>query len=386
MPNKKKDVKALILSGGGVKGTFQYGAVDYIYNNVLEKGEKFKIVCGVSAGALNGSIIAQDKFQLGKDIWMHQIKKRVPAFKIKFPWFALILYGILPGIALLIKLKNTDSLFMNKKLREILNDVCKDLIQILEKDETYLRLGIVEYQTGEYKSIDPTSSKYRKRPVDAIIASTSIPLAFPPVRMNKKKEYQYFDGGVINMTPFKDIFDIIREAEFRKKYNLESIYAVLCSPISNRESHQYYKGLFDIASRTLDILCKEIYLNDKEVFDRTNAFVWFRDEIEKKFPDKKEELEKIYERILKETGVNIKKYFTSACKVIAPDPEKWKDFLDSDLNLEGSQEHTEKDDNSEKLFWKQFPSTLTRDPKKLMLAYNFGVFMAREILKPKKQP
>ena len=37
MSNNKKDVKALILSGGGVKGTFQYGAVDYIYNHVLEK-------------------------------------------------------------------------------------------------------------------------------------------------------------------------------------------------------------------------------------------------------------------------------------------------------------------------------------------------------------
>lgn len=384
MSNNKKDVKALILSGGGVKGTFQYGAVDYIYNHVLEKGEKFKIVCGVSAGALTGSIIAQDKFQLGKDIWMNQIKKRVPAFKMKFPIFALILYGILPGIALLIKLKNTDSLFKNEKLREIVNEVCKDLVQILEKDETYLRLGIVEYQTGEYKSVDPTISKYRDRVADVIMASTSIPLAFPPVRMNKEKEYQYFDGGVINITPFKDIFDITRQPDFQKKYNLESIYAVLCSPISNRESHQYYKGLFDIASRTLDILCKEIYLNDKEVFDRTNAFVWFRDEIEKKFPDKKEELEKIYKQILKETDIDIKKYFTSTCKVIAPDPEKWKDFLESDLYPDGPQEPVKKGDNSEKLFWKQFPSTLTKDPKKLMAAYHFGLFMAREILKPKK--
>jgi hypothetical protein len=44
-----------------------------------------------------------------------------------------------------------------------------------------------------------------------------------------------------------------------------------------------------------------------------------------------------------------------------------------------------KGDNSEKLFWKQFPSTLTKDSKKLMAAYHFGMFMAREILKPKKQ-
>ena len=94
MSNNKEDVKALILSGGGVKGTFQYGPVDHIYNHVLEEGEKFKIVCGVSAGALSGSIIAQDKFQLGKDIWMNQIRKGVPAFEIKNPMFTLILGAI----------------------------------------------------------------------------------------------------------------------------------------------------------------------------------------------------------------------------------------------------------------------------------------------------
>ena len=107
-----------------------------------------------------------------------------------------------------------------------------------------------------------------------------------------------------------------------------------------------------------DILCKEIYLNDKEVFDRTNAFVWFRDEIEKMFPDKKEELEKIYKQILKETEIDTKKYCTSTCKVIAPDPEKWKDFLESDLYPDGPQELVEKGGDSEKLFWKQFSDLL----------------------------
>ncbi|MBA7688084.1 hypothetical protein ES703_96560 [subsurface metagenome] len=99
MSNNKKDVKALILSGGGVKGTFQYGALDYIYSHVLKKDENFKIICGVSAGAMNGVMVAQNKFKRGKEIWDEQIENNVPIFNLRFGRLTLILYCILPGIA-----------------------------------------------------------------------------------------------------------------------------------------------------------------------------------------------------------------------------------------------------------------------------------------------
>jgi NTE family protein len=376
MAIKKQDVKALILSGGGVKGTFQYGAIDHIYNHVLAEGERFKILCGVSAGAMNGSFIIQDKFQLGKDIWMEQIEKGVPAFDMRYSKFTLLLYAILPGIFALKKLEKTHSIYVNKKLREILTETSKELVRIVEENDDYLRLGIVEYQTGKYLSVDPTSPGYRDKVVDVIIASTAIPIAFPAVRMNN---FQYYDGGVINTTPFADVFEITRKKEFQDKYNLTSIYSVLCSPLSTHETYQDYNGLIDIAWRTLDILLQEIYVNDKHIFDRTNAYVLFREEIEKIVPDR-EKLEKIYEKIKTETGINVKKYITAQGEIIAPEPEEWKNFLESDLYPEGIETPGPIGADPVKMFWEQWPSTLSKNKDELMLCYHFGMYMARKVL------
>ena len=390
MSNNKKDVKALILSGGGVKGAFQYGALDYIYNHVLKRDENFKIICGVSAGAMNGAMVAQNKFERGKEIWDEQIESNVTLFNFRFSRLTLILYCILPGIALYKKLKNTDFLFKNEGLREKIAGECKELVKNLKENDTYLRLGVVNYQTGKYISVDPTDTKNNEEAVDIIMASTSIPLAFPGVLMfppgqkDKKKKYQYFDGGVINITPFKDIFDITRQPDFQKEYNLTHIYSVLCSPLSTRETEQYYNNLFDIAARTLDISGNEIYKNDLELFNRANAYVLFRNELEKKLSDKKKELDEIYEIIHGKAKFNIKKYSTASNIVIAPEPAKWIDFLKSDEYNPKKLLTWKNGNSSDELFWKQFPTTLTKTPKRLRAAYDFGRFMANEILGSKR--
>lgn len=375
MSENLQDVKALILSGGGVKGTFQYGALDHIYNHVLDEGERFKIVCGVSAGAMNGSIVVQDKFQEGKEIWMDQIQNGVPAFDFRYSPSTMLLYSILPGFVLLNKLKKTDSIFVNHRLREILIETCSDLVEILEENDDYLRLGIVDYQTPEYISIDPTKPEYRDRVIDVIIASTTIPLAFPPVEMDNR---QYFDGGAINVTPFADIFEILRKpSDFSTKYNLTTIFSVLCSPLELGESQHEYKGLIDISVRTIDILMKEIYQNDKSSFNKTNVLAYLWKEIKKAVTS--DELKRIREDIKEYYEVNnIDQYVVvPENRVVAPDPKEWINFIQSDLYPEGV-EMPELEEDSEKMFWDFWPSTLNRDPEKLLLCYHFGMYMARK--------
>ena len=180
------------------------------------------------------------------------------------------------------------------------------------------------------------------------------------------------------MTPFADIFGIIRTAEFQQKYNLTSIYSVLCSPLQSHESHQIYKGLIDIAVRTIDVLTKEIYLNDKEIFDKTNAYVLFREEVEK-IVTNQEELNRIYELIKTETGVDITKYVSATGEAIAPEPSEWINFIESDLYPEGV-EKPELGSDPVKMFWDQWPSTLNKDRDKLLVCYHFGMYMARKVL------
>jgi Patatin-like phospholipase len=48
-------VPALVLSGGGATGSFQVGAVRYLYNNRVHPA----IICSTSVGAVNGLKLAE---------------------------------------------------------------------------------------------------------------------------------------------------------------------------------------------------------------------------------------------------------------------------------------------------------------------------------------
>ncbi len=62
---------ALVLSGGGAKGAFQFGAIKYIEEEIKKKYPEFqnKIIAGVSVGALNAVMMSMDKFNELEDIW-----------------------------------------------------------------------------------------------------------------------------------------------------------------------------------------------------------------------------------------------------------------------------------------------------------------------------
>ncbi len=57
---------ALVLSGGGAKGAFQCGAEKYARE---VKGYHWDIIAGVSVGALNGAMLAMEKYQRLYEVW-----------------------------------------------------------------------------------------------------------------------------------------------------------------------------------------------------------------------------------------------------------------------------------------------------------------------------
>src|SRR2546421_3753562 len=48
--------RALVLSGGGAKGSWQVGACQHL---IVERGLWFDVIAGVSAGAVNAATLAQ---------------------------------------------------------------------------------------------------------------------------------------------------------------------------------------------------------------------------------------------------------------------------------------------------------------------------------------
>ncbi|MGW8250832.1 MAG: patatin-like phospholipase family protein, partial [Anaerolineales bacterium] len=57
---------ALVLSGGGAKGAFQVGAEKYARE---VKGYHWDVIAGVSVGALNGAMLAMEKYDRLLEVW-----------------------------------------------------------------------------------------------------------------------------------------------------------------------------------------------------------------------------------------------------------------------------------------------------------------------------
>src|ERR671923_797210 len=66
--------RALVMSGGGAKGAFELGAIDYLVN---DRKLDFDVIAGVSVGSLNAVLLAQGQGFQGlqqqvkrlKDVW-----------------------------------------------------------------------------------------------------------------------------------------------------------------------------------------------------------------------------------------------------------------------------------------------------------------------------
>ncbi|HWP51375.1 MAG TPA: patatin-like phospholipase family protein [Clostridia bacterium] len=57
--------KALVLGGGGAKGSYQMGA----WQAFRELGLEFDIITGTSIGSINGALMAQNTFEIADELW-----------------------------------------------------------------------------------------------------------------------------------------------------------------------------------------------------------------------------------------------------------------------------------------------------------------------------
>ncbi|PJA30326.1 MAG: hypothetical protein CO189_00255 [candidate division Zixibacteria bacterium CG_4_9_14_3_um_filter_46_8] len=236
-------MRALVLSGGGAKGCFQVGALDYLINT---KNLSFDLICGVSVGALNGAMIAQSDFELLKQVWLNITSARDTYRK---RWGFILGIGHILGALL-----GKDSLYDNTPLKNLI-DRYIDQAKIISSGRR-LRVGAVSLYDGAIHSI-PESHPNLKM---AILASTAIPLAFSPINISDDL-MSMVDGGVRDVTPLKEAIDL----------GADEIYVILCSPSELKKTKRDYANSLEIVLRTLDILTNEIYRNDIRTCLRYNS-------------------------------------------------------------------------------------------------------------------
>ena len=306
----KKKKYVLVLSGGGFKGAFQLGALNYLAENWSkinpeEPKMKFDLIAGVSVGSLNGAMVAMDKMEelnkLWKDVAENGVKeiytsdfintdsqsddiefdldinklaeRLIPDVKLNF-WTLLKLATnrkkLLKkaGASLKENLPKFKSIADNTPLR-------KKLEQLFDKDsikDTQFYCGFVSLDKGEYYAVSHEDFTTNDDFINGVIASTAMPIIWKPVpsiSFLNEQVYASVDGGIKNVSPLGDVISVIsKENDPDTEY---VIFVINTSCCHMEEQRHEESNIAQIAVRSLvDIAINEIFNNDLRQFVQVN--------------------------------------------------------------------------------------------------------------------
>jgi NTE family protein len=159
--------RALVLAGGGAKGSFQVGALRELERYGVQD---FDAVYGVSVGALNAAGYVRGGVNLLESVWFG-IREQDVHKKHSWPG---ILWRVARG-----KLGVYDNTPLLATIRRYMGD-----------GPLPARVGYVDLRDGEYRSVPATPM--------SVWASSTIPVVWEPM------DGHFVDGGVRNMTPLAE--------------------------------------------------------------------------------------------------------------------------------------------------------------------------------------
>lgn len=227
----------LVLSAGGMRGLAHVGA----WRALTEAGIRIDHVVGSSIGALVGAAIATGIDPDELEERARKVSRRDVAVPWRWPWWArgTPRPGLLRG------------------------DVLRDFVESLLPPDPDRRLSIpldvatVDLESGElaWFAFRPADGGVRCLPpfggngthpdspgiVDAVLASTAIPVFFPPVRIGERS---FVDGGVLAPLPLR------RAARTKAR----RVFAVDVRTSDEEEAVPFHgRGLLGVSLRTLSI-------------------------------------------------------------------------------------------------------------------------------------
>lgn len=238
-------MRGLVLSGGGANGAFEVGVLGHIIGNLKIH---YDVICGVSVGALNGSILAQYPIGEESDAISHlfHVWRSVTCDSdIYRKWF----HGILWHLPVLWH----KSIYCTKPLSKLVYDNL-DANKLRDSGKVF-KVGAVCWNTGQYRTWDHRS-KFIK---EAVLASSAFPLFFEPVQVDGS---WYTDGGLRDITPIKEAIDA----------GCDRIDVIQCGSASLLKCREL-PGLLKQAKNAIDILLDEIDTNDYDRAKLVNEMV-----------------------------------------------------------------------------------------------------------------
>lgn len=219
MPEEKRN--GLVLTGGGARSAYQVGALRAVLemSSACRIDRPFPIITGTSAGALNAAFLAANAHRMKvacrqlNQVWSHLSTDQI----YRSDMLSILKNGLSALLEIttggLIKKKNTQALLDTTPIQRLIEQQFspEDVAARFSDGSLHsLALKALNYSSGEsttfYQSreyVDPWIRVRRQAEetvitAEHILASASIPVIFPPVKIGS----DYFgDGSLRNLTP-----------------------------------------------------------------------------------------------------------------------------------------------------------------------------------------
>lgn len=236
-------MRALVHSGGSVKGAWGSGVIKYLLNDLETH---YDILTGTSVGAINTAFIAM--FKKGEE---KEAAKLLEEWWLKLNNASIYKDWPLWGkIAAIWKQSFYDSSPLHKLIRDNL-----DINKIRESGKR-IAVGTLNLHTGKYTTFDQRSDDF----IDAVLASSAFPATLLPIKINNDL---FIDGGMKTLSPIKLAIDM----------GAEEIDVITTSPDVRDNKFIQNPNILDIVRRAFDLATDKILSNDIEIALMHNKLV-----------------------------------------------------------------------------------------------------------------
>lgn len=246
-------MKGLALSGGGMKAAAHIGAL----KAMEEKNIKFECVSGTSSGSIIATMYALGFTSDEMYKMFNEYCKKIKYIELKNIF--KIIWGLLFKKTIIV-----DGLNSGEVIEELINDICYTKgIKNINQIKMPLLIPMVDLQTGEIYIA--TSKEIRRKnsnkityvtdmPIGkAVRASCSYPAIFSPLEYGGK---QLIDGGIRENLPWKEL----------KMFGAEEVVGICFESMLGKQ--EKYKNFVEIAARSLELVCHELAIYEKEGIDK----------------------------------------------------------------------------------------------------------------------
>lgn len=226
-------MRALVLAGGGSKGSWQAGAIKALSQDArFFRG--FDYISGTSVGAINAAALAmynREQIVAASAYLTSMWSSGFSVWRLRFPPYISGLWN--------------PSLGVNNDLRKLLDREID--VERIRNSNVHLNVTAVDMLTGDVHRFDGDHPEI----VKAIRASASFPIAFPPEQIG---DGYYTDGGVRDVAPLKPVIDA----------GADEITVILTGNPYKAESkkRKQLKSVIDVATRVVGLMADEIMFND----------------------------------------------------------------------------------------------------------------------------